>query len=66
MRKKSVGLIATLGLAAAGVSWASARGLGLPQPSNNPPSIREESNRLSSSGTSGTRYFVGGGIIRGK
>jgi hypothetical protein len=46
--------------------WASRVGLGLPQPEKEPPSIREGSARIEQAGHHRTRYFVGGGILRGK
>jgi hypothetical protein len=44
--------------------YAATNGLGLPQPEVNPPSIREGSTH----GSKGvrTRYFIGGGLHRGK
>lgn len=54
-----------LGLLAGSV-WASNRGVGLPQPEKEPISIREDSARPLKRGHHRTRYFVGGGIFRGK
>ncbi len=55
-------------LAAAAVTWASQRGIGLPQPARQPVSVREGSVRapLSGAGHHRTRYFVGGGMFAGK
>ena len=50
----------------AGTIWASTSGLWMPQPTKQPVSIREESARPLGSGHRSTRYFVGGGIFRGK
>jgi hypothetical protein len=49
-----------------GTVWASTTGLWLPQPTNEPVSIREDSARPLRAGHHRTRYFVGGGIYRGK
>ncbi len=54
-----------LGILALSV-WASNRGVGLPQPEKEPISIREGSARPSTPGHHRTRYFIGGGIHRGK
>ncbi|NOX59050.1 MAG: hypothetical protein GXP29_09365 [Planctomycetes bacterium] len=50
----------------AGSVWASNRGVGLPQPEREPISIREDSARPLTGGHHRTRYFIGGGIHRGK
>ena len=50
----------------AGTLWASSRGLGLPRPQKEPPSIREGSVKDPATGRRRTRFFVGGGIHRGK
>lgn len=55
-----------LSLLLAGTAWASARGLWLPKPAKSPPSIREGSAKDNTSGRIRTRYFVGGGLRRGK
>jgi hypothetical protein len=49
-----------------GVIWASNVGFGVPQPSKQPVSIREGSQRPARAGVYRTHYFVGGGIHRGK
>lgn len=60
-------LIGVMGLTFVGLSWASSRGLGIPQPTKEPVSIREGSPR---GGTPGRafrpRYFIGGGVFSGK
>ncbi|MBU0638038.1 MAG: hypothetical protein KKB50_04175 [Planctomycetes bacterium] len=49
------------------VCWASSIGLGVPQPTKEPLSIREDSARGTlQRGHHRTRYFVGGGIFHGK
>ena len=50
----------------AGSWWAGAVGAFAPTPEKNPPSIREGSMRGALTGRAGTRYFVGGGLHRGK
>lgn len=50
----------------AGSVWASNRGVGLPKPEKKPVSVREDSARPLSGGHHRTRYFIGGGILRGK
>ncbi len=50
-------------------TWASYRGIGVPQPEKQPISIREESARNTPAGTGRyrTRFFLmGGGIHHGK
>lgn len=64
-RNGTILLVLTL-LCLGGAVWASSTGFGLPQPEKNPPSIREESVRISGTGHHRTRYFIGGGIRRGK
>lgn len=56
------GMVGVTGL----LTWAGAAGLGIPRPANNPPSVREGSQRVGYAGHHRTRYFVGGGIHRGK
>ena len=47
--------------------WAGIVGALAPEPVKSPPSIREGSVRGAVvSGRAGTRYFVGGGLHRGK
>ena len=50
------------------VAWASHSGLGVPQPTKSPVSIREESARGKKwgAGHHRTRYLFGGGIHTGK
>lgn len=60
-------LIGVMLVVVAGVVWASMTGFGVQKPYKKPISIREGSVRSSAGGqTSRTRYFVGGGIHRGK
>ncbi len=59
-----LGLLVVTGAAA---TWASYHGTGLPRPEKEPISVREGSTRgAQRSGHLRTRYFVGGGIHRGK
>ncbi|MCA9319543.1 MAG: hypothetical protein KDB53_02350 [Planctomycetes bacterium] len=62
---------AIIGAILAGASvfawWGSFVGAGVPKPERDPPSLREGSVRLAqTSGRTGTRYFIGGGIHGGK
>lgn len=64
---KNGGLVAgVMSLVTAATVAASSVGFGAPAPEKNPPSIREGSVQDPSSGTSRTRYFMGGGLHRGK
>lgn len=68
MSKGAMALIAIMGLALAGTAVASSSGFGVPQPDKKPISIREESARGNTTGSS-RRYrgvFIAGGIYHGK
>ncbi len=68
MKMKIIALCGFLCVGTAGALWASQKGMGLPQPDKSPPSLREESARGKSVGTGHrrTRFFMGGGLQRGK
>jgi hypothetical protein len=68
MKRGSWGLLTGMvGLLAAG-TWASNHGWGIPRPARQPVSIREGSARgaTAAAGHYRTRYFIGGGMHRGK
>ncbi|PIE23017.1 MAG: hypothetical protein CSA62_09815 [Planctomycetota bacterium] len=66
IHKGTIILGAALSTLFVGTLWASNRGVGLPKPKKNPPSIREGSVKNPTTGRRRTRFFVGGGIHRGK
>lgn len=66
MNKGAAILAIIMGAALFGTSYASTKGIGVPQPDKEPPSIREGSVRTTGSGHYRTRYFVGGGLLYGK
>lgn len=69
MSKGSGVLALLMGGALAGSVFASTKGIGVPQPEKQPPSIREGSTagRINGSGHHGTRFFlIGGGPFYGK
>ena len=55
-------LVIVMGLAGVGSMWAAQAGLGLPDPTREALSVREDSKRTHK----GRRYFHGGGHHRGK
>ncbi len=66
MNKKTLALVALMiGLSYTAVR-ASASGLGIPKPVKKPISIREGSAKTNRRGLYRTRYFMGGGLLRGK
>lgn len=67
MNKKIIVLIAAMVGASVLVVTASASGWGVPHPVKKPLSIREGSAKIENQrGHYRTRYFIGGGIHRGK
>jgi|GEM_PF-1075242 len=69
MSKGTLVLAAVMGTLLMGSVYASTKGIGVPQPDKEPPSIREGSTagRINRSGHHGTRFFlIGGGPFYGK
>jgi len=69
MNKGTAILGGLMGTLLMGSVYASTKGIGVPQPEKQPPSIREQSTagRLNRSGNHGTRFFlIGGGPRFGK
>ncbi len=65
--KKTIALAGIVLALLAVTVTASREGWGIPQPVKKPLSLREGSARLERrQGHHGTRYFVGGGLHRGK
>ncbi len=65
MHVGAVILAAIMGVATVGSWWGSVRGVGLPEPTREPLSVREDSARRGGGGHGG-RYLYGGGLHRGK
>ena len=64
MHLGAVILAAIMGAATLGSWWGSTRGAGLPEPTREPLSVREDSARRG--GGYGGRHIHGGGLHRGK
>jgi len=69
MNKGALALFAIMGLALGGAAYASSTGMGVPQPENQPVSIREGSARGANQTGTNRRYrsvFMYGGFLHGK